>query len=52
MLGALVFLLLLMEESKMWVILPKLWLLELLQVRPSHLRAKWRPLFCTAQIQP
>lgn len=36
---ALVFLLLLMEESKMWVILPKLWLLGLLQVRPSDLRA-------------
>lgn len=36
---ALVFLLLLMEESKMWVILPKLWLLGLPQVRPSNLRA-------------
>lgn len=49
---ALVFLLLLMEESKMWVTLPKLWLLGLLQVRPRALGPGWGPLSYMSQILP
>lgn len=39
--GALVFQSSLMEESKMWVILRKLWPLGLPQVRPSTREGQW-----------